>query len=180
MITAIVTALTTLFSQIPAAADAWAKSRQAKAEAELERIRAEKDLSKRIVEAELERGTSQIKATGAWFKYFSFIMWFGPFMLTWVFPSYGVQVFENLRLLPEWYVQSCMILMFAVWGISVSAPAISNVFAGLGAFFNARQKINMNRKLFYDTLRSVKGNISQYEVDMYEKAINHMVKEYKE
>jgi len=130
----------------------------------------------KIVEQQIanehELNTVRIKATGKWFKYFTFIMWFGPFMITWLSPDYGKQIFDNLKLLPAWYVQSCMTIMFTVWSISVSRDTITTIFANLGKYMAGRREYKIKRKLFYDTLRSVKGNITQYEVTALEKALD--------
>ena len=137
---------------------------------------ARKELAMQTVKAELELGQLQIKATNRGFKYFTFLMWFGPFMISTVLPEYGIQVFKNLNQLPEWYVQSCMVIMFAIWGIQAGKDSINHIFAGLGSFFKQRQKLNFNRKLFYDVVRSTQGGISQHEVDIYEKALNAAAK----
>ena len=130
----------------------------------------------KIIEQQLanehELNTVRLKSTGKWFKYFTFIMWFGPFMISWVFPGYGKQIFDNLKILPAWYVQSCMTIMFTVWSISVSSDTIQTIFRNLGKYMSVRQEIKLRRKLFYDTLRSTKGPIGQHEVNALEHALD--------
>ena len=138
---------------------------------------ARRELALAAMKAELELGQVQLKATGRLFKYFTFFMWFGPFIISTMFPEYGVKVFENLNQLPQWYVQSCMVLMFAVWGISVSRDSILTIFSGLGDFFKQRSKLKFHRKMFYDVVRSTEGNLTQHEVELYDKAIDKALSE---
>lgn len=130
----------------------------------------------KIVEQQISNeyalNTTRLKSTGKWFKYFTFFMWFGPFIVSWVFPEYGAQIFENLKTLPAWYVQSCIAIMFTVWSISVSKETIQTIFTNLGRYLEGRREYKIRRKLFYDTLRSVKGNITQYEVNALEKVLD--------
>lgn len=168
IISTIATVVTSIFTK-------WNERKQAQHDVYMAREEARKQIAMKTIEAELELGQTQVKATGRFFKYFTFMMWFGPFMLTTVYPDYGVTVFKNLELLPEWYVQSCMVIMFAIWGIQVGKDSISHIFSGLGAFFNKRQMLNFQRKVFYDALRSSKGPISQHEVDALEKALNKAI-----
>jgi len=124
-----------------------------------------------IAKANAVVSTTALQSTGTTFKYFTFFMWFGPFMLGIFFPALSKAVFDNLAGMPPWYVQGCLVIMFTVWGISVSADTVGNVFAGLTNFFADRAKANLPAKMFFDTLRSVKGNLSQSEVDLYTKAL---------
>lgn len=123
--------------------------------------------------AELELGKTQIKATSSWFKHVTFFLWFGPFVMTTIFPEYGVVIFKNWQLMPEWYAQSCVAIMFCVWGIQVSKDYIANIFSSAGHFFKKRRQEKFNQKIFYDTLRSTKGPISQYEVEVLNKALEN-------
>jgi hypothetical protein len=80
--------------------------------------------------------------------------------------------------MPEWYVQSCMLIMFTVWGISVSAPVVSNIFSGLAGFFHDRKEqkqefalkkqILINRKAFFDALRVQQGVVSPEDVKKWD------------
>lgn len=170
-----------LLSQLPGAIGKYFEQRNELEAARIEAARqlevAKQQLAMETAKAQLELNKTIVSSTGSYFKYFTFIMWFGPFIVGIIAPKMGMDIFNNLKLMPEWYVQSCMLIMFTVWGISVSAPVISNIFSGLSDFFISQRKAGLNRKLFYDTLRSVKGNISQAEVDLYEKAITHMSKD---
>lgn len=141
----------------------------------IEQARAQ--LAGEIAKAELEKATVTLGATGAWFKYCTFVMWFGPFVLGIFWPSKAHEVFVNLAAMPEWYVQSIIALMFTVWGIAVSAPVVSNIFGSLSEFFAARRQAKLPEKMFYSVLRSVKGNLTQAEVDAYQLALKSINKE---
>lgn len=129
------------------------------------------NLAGEIAKAQMTEEAVIVNSTGSYFKYFTFFMWFGPFIIGLCSPAYSAIIFNNLAGMPQWYVQSCMVIMFTVWGISVSADTIGGIFSSLTSFFAQRNKANLPSKLFFDTLRSVKGNITQAEVDLYNKAL---------
>ncbi len=129
------------------------------------------NLAGEIAKAQMAEEAVIVNSTGSYFKYFTFFMWFGPFIIGIFFPVLSKAVFDNLAGMPQWYVQSCMVIMFTVWGISVSADTVGAIFSSLAGFFADRTKANLPAKMFFDTLRSVKGNISQAEVDLYNKAL---------
>ncbi len=169
-----------LLSQLPGVLGNFFKQKNellmAQNEAARQLALAQQQMAQEIAKAQLELNKTIVASTGQYFKYFTFVMWFGPFILGIIAPKMGMDVFNNLKLMPEWYVQSVVTIMFTVWGISVSAPVVSNIFKGITDFFHERARITLPRKLFYDTLRSVKGNISQAEVDLYNKALDQLDK----
>ncbi len=175
--------LLSLFSSLPGKLGDYFKGQQdiqkAQLDTQLQIELAKAKLAGEIAQADAERATTTLGVTGNYFKYFTFIMWFGPFMLGVIFPHTAVDIFANLKLMPEWYVQSCLTIMFTVWGLSVSQPVLTSIFSGLGDFFANRQKLSLNKKLFYDTLRSVQGPIGEHEVALFEKAIDAMSNENK-
>lgn len=140
-------------------------------------------LAGEIAKAQLELSKTVVNATGTKFKYFTFIMWFGPFMIGTISPSRANEIFTNWAGMPSWYVQSCMIIMFAVWGISVSAPVVSNIFSGLGQFIASRkdakrefeiQKAKVNRDAMFTALKTKwfpKG-MNQQQVNDFDEVID--------
>ncbi len=131
-------------------------------------------MAKDIATAQLNLNATIVQATSSTFKYFTFFMWFGPFMMGLFFPHFSSDIFTNLAGMPQWYVTSCITIMFTVWGISVSADCVNGIFSGLGDFFTAQRahklevamvKAPIDRKAFYDALHSVQGAISQNEVN---------------
>jgi hypothetical protein len=131
-------------------------------------------LTAKLAEAEYRRVEATLKATGRYFKYFTFVMWFGPYMAGLVYPPLAKQIFENLALMPQWYVESVVMIMFTIWGISVSAPAVVNIFNGMHKFFKARREFKLDKerlkaKDFFDKLRQIQGYVSQEQVDEYNK-----------
>ncbi len=138
-------------------------------------------MAKEIATAQLNLNATIVGATSSWFKYFTFFMWFGPFMVGVIFPHFSTDIFTNLAGMPQWYVTSCITIMFTVWGISVSADCVNGIFSGLGDFFSARRdhKLAMakvDRKAFYNALREAKGFITADDVKVNEKAFDAMDK----
>lgn len=129
-------------------------------------------LAAKLALAEQQRQEASLKATGTYFKYFTFVMWFGPYIAQLIWPPLGQKIFENMLGMPEWYAQSCVTIMFTVWGISVSAPAISNIFSGMHKFFKERRAYTLKKgalsdKEFFKKLRSIQGYVTQEQVDKY-------------
>lgn len=139
---------------------------------------AKQQMASDIAKTQLELNKSIVAATGSRFKYFTFLMWFGPFMVGVVSPSKSNLIFENLSHMPDWYVQSCMVIMFAVWGISVSAPVVGNIFSGLSSFMADRrqyklEKAKIDRHAVFIALREKlfpKG-MTQEQVDAIDAAL---------
>lgn len=143
---------------------------------------AKQQLASTIAAGQLELNKTIVQSTGSYFKYFTFFMWFGPFMIGVVYPSASKEIFNNLTLMPEWYVQSCMLIMFTVWGISVSAPVVGNIFSGLSTYLGQRrefklEKAKIDRKVYFNEFRKLHGPLSQGDVDLLNKSLDEAEKE---
>lgn len=144
---------------------------------------AKQQMAADIARGQMDLNKTIVMATGSKFKYFTFFMWFGPFIIGTISPSRGHDIFQNWAGMPDWYVQSCMLIMFTVWGISVSAPVVSNIFTGLGQFMAGRkdakrdfelEKAKINRQAVFDDLRKnlfPKG-MDQQEVQIIDNALD--------
>lgn len=179
---AILAFLLPMLSSLPGTIGDYFKGQQEieklKQQSELELQRANLQLSGDLAKARLEYQKESLKATGMTFKYFTFAMWFGPYMMQIIWPSMGKKIFDNMLGMPEWYAQSCVVIMFTVWGISVSAPVVANIFTGLSSYFQGRreyklEKAKIDRKAFFDGMRKIfpKG-MTQSQVDVMEEALN--------
>lgn len=179
---AILAMILPLLSQLPGAVGDYFKRQQEieklKQEGRIELQKANIKLSGELAKAELERQREALRATGKNFKYFTFAMWFGPYIAQILYPPLGRTIFENMAGMPEWYAQSCVAIMFTVWGIAVSAPVVSNIFNGLGQFFKNRQsyklqKAKIDRTAFFDGIRKLfpKG-LTQAQVGVIDDALD--------
>lgn len=181
---AILAIILPLLSQLPGAIGDYFKGQQKieqlKQENNLAIQQANIQLAQEMARAKLEWQKEALKSTGSYFKYFTFIMWFGPYMAQLIYPPLGKQIFENMSGMPEWYAQSCVLIMFTIWGISVSAPVISNIFAGMKTFFAERRDYKVkiteakyNRKAVFDVIRQIfpKG-MNQAQVDLIDRALD--------
>lgn len=141
-----------------------------KQDLQLEQLRTQREieaskqlLAGELAKAQMELNKAALNATGTYFKYFTFFMWFGPFMMGTVWPAKANEIFLNWAGMPNWYVQSCMLIMFTVWGISTSAPAVANIFSSLTSYMAERkeakrtfelEKAKINREAVFNTVRS--------------------------
>lgn len=181
----LLTALSSLLSYLPGALGNYFQKKQ-----EIESIKLETERQLAIAQQQLlmeqakdSAALAQItlQATGSWFKYFTFIMWFGPFIVGLVSPETAHRVFINLAGMPDWYVQSVVLIMFTIWGINVSAPVVNTIFSGLQDYLSGRRdykleakKITTDKKSFYEGLRAAKGVITEADVKKYDPIIDKM------
>ena len=129
------------------------------------------------IKADGVAANTRLKSTGRNFKYITFIMWFTPFVLGIIKPSAAAVIFQNFELMPTWYSQSCTILMFAIWGISVSAPVVQTVFSSLGNYLQGGREhretlARINRDAVFAALRAKQGALSQKTVDEVNAALD--------
>ncbi len=143
---------------------------------------AQQQAAAEIAKGQMELNQEIVKSTGSYFKYFTFFMWFGPFMIGVVNPARADLIFKNLSGMPEWYVQSCMLIMFTVWGISVGGPVVANIFSGLTQYLGDRRadkiqmiKAKVDRTAYFNALRQAHGGqLSQQEVDINNKVLDKL------
>lgn len=166
-----------LLSQLPSTIGDYFRKQQeiqaAKQQAELELQKANIQLAGELAKANMELSKEVLSSTGRGFKYFTFGMWFGPYMAQLLYPPIGKQIFENLLGMPQWYAQSCVAIMFTVWGISVGSTAIANIFSGISEFYKNKQIFkaalspNVDNAALFELIRSVMPNkqLSQEQVD---------------
>lgn len=178
--------LTLLFSflgNLPGAIGTYFQKKQELEQIKLETERqialAQQQMATQIAEAESQTAMARLGATSPVFKYFTFCMWFGPFVSGVFVPKFADNIFHNLGLMPDWYVQSCVMIMFAIWGIQVAAPVVANIFSGLGSYLSDKRDYKLekarivNDKAFYDTLRTglFKQGMTDEQVKVFQEAL---------
>ena len=155
---------------------------QATLQAQIAIEQAKIQIAGQIAQAQLEEEKAIVGSTSPNFKYFTFCMWFGPYMLQILWPSKGLEVFANMAQMPAWYAQSCVAIMFTAWGISVSAPVVSSIFSNLSDFFAASRsdKIKLqqvSKQAVFDAIRHIKGNVTNADVKLWDPVIDEVNKE---
>lgn len=180
---AILALILPLLSQLPGAIGGYFKGKQElealKQQAQIEIQKANVQLAGEMAKARLEFQREALRATGKRFKYFTFCMWFGPYMAQLIYPPLGHQIFENMAGMPEWYAQSCITILFTIWGISVSEPIITSIFGEIREFFNERKIIkaamsaNVDNEALFTLIRSLMPNnkLTQDQVDKINKEL---------
>jgi hypothetical protein len=152
---------------------------QAQMQMELAVEQAKLQLAGQMAADEMEVAKTVLGSTSPHFKYFTFFMWFGPYMLQIVWPAAGQVVFQNMAQMPVWYAQSCVAIMFTVWGISVAGPVVNQIFNNLGGFFQSSRtdKIAMkavDKQAFFDALRHLNGNVTPADVAKYDPILDEV------
>jgi len=144
---AILAIILPLLSKLPGAFGDYFKGKQ-----EIEKIKQEttkmialktQELAAIIAKAEAEKASTLIRATSARFKYVTFFIWFAPFIVTLIYPPYGLVIFDRLGMMPSFYAESVVYLMMVIWGAQISQPVVSGIFDGLKQFFREKRIIKM-------------------------------------
>ncbi len=124
---------------------------------------------------------TRLKSTGRVFKYFTFFMWFTPFILGILRPDAASVIFQHFNEMPGWYSQACVLMIFAVWGIAVSGPVVTSIFSNLGQYiannkqakYDHQQELaKINRNAVFDSLKKSQGALSQQTVDEVNQALD--------
>lgn len=132
-----------------------------------------------IAKAQMVVENTVVASTSARFKDFTFVLWFIPFIACFISPRFSSYIFTNLNTLPDWYKESCTVIMFAVWGIAVGGPIINNIFSGIGSVLSDHrdfklEKAKIDRKGFFDAIRAVKGTLTQEDVNIGNKVLDNL------
>lgn len=172
MWTALVSILTALAQSFSKSWEQYQQRKQAEHETALAIELGKQKIIEKQIEQQHRLSLEQLKSTPRWFKILTFISWYVPFITVIVLPEVGIQIFQNLAKAPQWYVETSIILLFAVWGIAVSKETLAGVFSGIANFFRKGQELRFRRKVFYDALRRNKGYLTQDDVNRLESAIN--------
>ncbi len=88
---------------------------------------------------ESQGAMSRLQATGAVFKYIMVGMWFYPWVMVQFSQTQALKIFTNMGLLPPFYSESCVMIMFAILGIPVGAKMASTVFDSVTGYFNNKR-----------------------------------------
>lgn len=180
---AILAIILPLLSQLPGAFGDYFKGKQ-----ELEKIRQEtakmvalktQELAAVIAQAEAEKASTLVKSTSPKFKYITFFIWFAPFIITLVYPAYGMVIFDRLGMMPSFYAESVVYLMMVIWGAQISQPVVSGIFSGLKQFFREKRVLkaaispNVDNEALFGIIRTMLPNkrLSQEQVDKLNKIL---------
>jgi len=133
-----------------------------------------------IAKAELANAQQVVLMTSTTFRTVMTCLVFTPFAITMISSKWSAVIFANFSLMPAWYSQICLTIILAIYGITVGAPVVKNIFDGLGTYLDGKrnyilEKAKINRKVFFDSLRK-DGALSQQEVDEANKALDEAEK----
>ncbi len=131
---------------------------------------------------ESQTAMQRLKSTGTAFKYIMLTMWFYPWVMVQFSQSQATKIFSNMALLPSFYSESCVMIMFAILGIPVGARMATTVFDAVTGYVQGKRdaqyvheqtlaKIDRS-KVFKSLAENMGGKLSQSTVDLVNKAIN--------
>jgi hypothetical protein len=109
-------------------------------------------------------------------------MWFYPWIMVQFSQSQAQKIFANMAVLPPFYSESCVLIMFAILGIPVGAKMATTVFNAVTGYYEGKRNqifghqesvARINREAIMESFRKdLGGKLSQKTVDMINKAVN--------
>jgi len=170
--------LLSILSALPGQLGGFFKGRQDVQKAQIDNaLLLEQERSKLIAQgmiSQSELGKTQIAATSAKFKEIVYFLMLAPIIVTCFNPELGSRIFNSLNIVPDWYVGLIVTIGLAMWGIG--SDRVKDIIQARREYSLQKGALTLNRKMFYETLRSVKGPIGQNEVTLYEKALDSLSK----
>ena len=163
----------------------WAQRRQEIA-AQAQRDQAALDLetlkNQGVAEKyEAQSAMSRMKMTGETFKYIMIGMWFYPWVMVQISQAQAAKIFTNMAVLPPFYSESCVMIMFALLGIPVGAKMANTVFSAVTGYYQGKRDAaykheqtiaQLDMGAMMESLRKdLGGKLSQKTVDMVKRAV---------
>lgn len=136
-----------------------------------------------MAKAQLQFQTTALHSTMPLFKQHMFWFLSIPILITMFMPNYAQVLWNNVRLIPEFYWTLYSAVVLTIWGIPVASGIVSNIFGGFTSFAADRRadKIQMlsvsseqYKKAFADMYRLKNGPISQKDWNALEKTLDAM------
>ena len=121
------------------------KALQVQASADLA-MQVEKDklaLSAQIAQSAVISEQNKLLATSQTFKAISFLLLNIPIIITCLSTSYGASLWANMTLIPVWYAQMYVSVVFVIWGLPVVANATGTIFQAIQDAWAVRQSVNL-------------------------------------
>jgi len=104
-------------------------------------IQVERDklqMSMSVAQAAMESERNKLNATSQSFKALSFILLNIPIILTCMNKEWGAFIWANLGLVPVWYAQLYVSVVFVIWGLPVVSNATGTIFNAIQDMWNIR------------------------------------------
>jgi len=130
---------------------------------------------------EAQAATSRLHMTGEKFKYIMICMWFYPWVMVQFSQTQALKIFANMAVLPPFYGDSCVMIMFAILGIPVGSKMASTVFGAVTDYYQGKRAARydheqtvakINREAVFASLKHDLGPLAQKTVDIMNRAIN--------
>lgn len=118
------------------------KSQQIQAKADLD-AQIERDklaLSQQLAQAAVDSEKNKLAATSQSFKAFSFILLNIPIVITCLSKVHGADLWGNLNLVPVWYAQLYVAVVFVIWGLPTVANASGTIFQAIQQAWDYRNQ----------------------------------------
>lgn len=181
----LITALMSLLSGLPGAVGTFFKKQtelgQAQIELQKEIVKAQILQAGEMARAQLEYQTAALQATTPLFKQQMFWFLSAPILLSLIFPNYAVIMWNNVRLIPDFYWSLYSAVVLTVWGIPVASNMVSSVFNRFDEYATSKRadKIALEKvssatykKAFTDMWRMNNGTLTQADVEKIDKTID--------
>lgn len=138
-----------------------------------------------MAKAQLEYQAAALNATMPLFKQHMFWFLSIPVIYTVVWPSHARVLWDNFRLIPDFYWSLYSAIVLTIWGIPVASNLVSTIFSGFTSASSAKRQDNIElekvsseqyKAAFFSALRAVEGHLGNKEVTNIDKALDTMGK----
>lgn len=180
----------------------YLKTKAAKQQADAElALQIQKDkmaLSGIMAQAAVDSEKNKLAATSQTFKAVSFLLLNIPIIITCLSNSQGEALWTNLTLIPVWYAQMYVAVVFVIWGLPVVGNATGTIFSAVQQAWEVRNRGKIDKiqaigeangmnteqakKEIFDTLKKVTGlqGYTQQQVDVISPVLDKVLSIQKE
>lgn len=150
-----------------------AAKQQADAELELQIQRDKLALSSIIAQAAVDSEKNKLAATSQTFKAVSFLLLNIPIIITCLSSAQGESLWNNLTLIPVWYAQMYVAVVFVIWGLPVVGNATGTIFSAVQQAWEIRNRGKIDKIQALGEANGLNTEQAKKEIfDVMKKAVN--------
>ncbi len=151
------------------------KAAQVQATADLN-LQIQKDklaLSSIIAQAAVDSERNKLAATSQTFKACSFLLLNIPIIITCLSKVHGADLWANLTLIPVWYAQMYVAVVFVIWGLPVVGNATGTIFSAIQQAWEVRNRGKIDKIQAIGEANGLNTEQAKKEIfDVMKKAVN--------
>lgn len=97
------------------------------------------------IQTDAQMATSQIAMTSSKFKQWMIIILFTPFLMSLLSHTATLSIFNNISILPQWYLEECVVVFNTILGINVGLGFVGSMVNHIAVFLTHKNDLQ-NKK----------------------------------